>query len=277
MLTVARFIADRSFGLLSPASKKVEDSYLKHVVRHVGSVPLRSVTTPDVVRLQAALKAKFKPATVNNIVRSFKAVLNAAVDEGFLAGLPRWPKRLRTVELHLELTDSERDAFLAALPLIDARYPRVPARPILTVALETGLSRSDLLGLRKDAVDFDGRFIRVPRLKTGVMSTIPISPLCEKALRQAFRLSRNRHVFNVSLKHLLRSFERAKLEAGITRRLRFHDLRHSFGSNLARRGCPIQIISKAMGHADIAMTMRYSRVDEAAVQREVQAALELVR
>ena len=38
--------------------------------------------------------------------------------------------------------------------------------------------------------------------------------------------------------------------AGITRKVRFHDLRHTYGSSLASEGLSLAIISKVMGHAD---------------------------
>jgi integrase len=51
---------------------------------------------------------------------------------------------------------------------------------------------------------------------------------------------------------LWRSLERAGL-----RDVRWHDLRHSFASNLAAKGVPIPQIQKWLGHSTIAMTMRY--------------------
>ena len=39
--------------------------------------------------------------------------------------------------------------------------------------------------------------------------------------------------------------------------MRWHDLRHSFASNLAAKGVPIPQIQKWLGHSTMAMTMRY--------------------
>jgi integrase len=74
-----------------------------------------------------------------------------------------------------------------------------------------------------------------------------------------------------SLVVALRYFALAKKLAGITRRFRFHDLRHSFASRHAAAGTPLQIIQKMMGHASIKMTERYSRVDVNAVKAAVRA------
>jgi integrase len=49
---------------------------------------------------------------------------------------------------------------------------------------------------------------------------------------------------------------RAVSRAGITReqwRIACHDLRHTYGSQLAMRGGPLKVIQELMGHATIAM------------------------
>jgi integrase len=52
--------------------------------------------------------------------------------------------------------------------------------------------------------------------------------------------------------------------AGITRRFRFHDLRHSAASSLAA-SVPLQVIQRMLGHKSIRMTERYARINDAAV------------
>jgi site-specific recombinase XerD len=44
------------------------------------------------------------------------------------------------------------------------------------------------------------------------------------------------------------------------RKLRWHDLRHSFASNLTIGGTPIRQVQEWMGHSTIMMTMRYSHL-----------------
>ena len=54
----------------------------------------------------------------------------------------------------------------------------------------------------------------------------------------------------------VRSFKRYLEEAGIPSDVRFHDLRHTAGTHALRQGRPIHEVSKMLGHADPAMTLR---------------------
>jgi integrase len=65
----------------------------------------------------------------------------------------------------------------------------------------------------------------------------------------------------LSVTRIRRTFALAKQFAGITRRFRFHDLRHTYGSSLASDGLSLAIIGKVMGHMDEATTARYARPD----------------
>jgi integrase len=68
-----------------------------------------------------------------------------------------------------------------------------------------------------------------------------------------------------------RHFRIAKRLAGITRRFRIHDLRHTFGCDLATAGLPLRFIGKVMGHTDSATTDRYARPDQIVLERVREA------
>lgn len=148
------------------------------------------------------------------------------------------------------------------------------SREFFLVAIETGLRREDLRQLRWEDVDLAARWIRVSAKKTEKMVAIPITDACHAALLIARdRAPVRSWVFVTSKDKLLSKstiddyFALAKRLAGIKRRCRFHDLRHTFGSNAASNGIPIQFIQKAMGHSSIVMVQRYARPDDEAVQK----------
>ena len=56
---------------------------------------------------------------------------------------------------------------------------------------------------------------------------------------------------------LLKRFKAALRRAGV-RRVRFHDLRHTFGTRMAAAGVPMRTLQGWMGHRDFKTTLIYA-------------------
>jgi site-specific recombinase XerD len=69
----------------------------------------------------------------------------------------------------------------------------------------------------------------------------------------------NDRLFPMSHSTLSDAFKEA-LERGGIEDFRVHDLRHSFASHLLMAGSDLPTVSRLMGHANIAMTMRYTHL-----------------
>ena len=143
------------------------------------------------------------------------------------------------------------------------------------VAAYTGLRLGELLALRWRDVDFAGASLTISRAlsagvegppKSGRIRQVPLSDQAAAALE---RLSRRKHfteeaelVFCSVLGRQLdgsalrRRFKRARDSAGL-RPLRWHDLRHTFGSVLVAAGIDLASVKDAMGHSRITTTERY--------------------
>lgn len=147
---------------------------------------------------------------------------------------------------------------------------------LVRVAAYAGLRRGELVTLRWGDVDFAGRKIIVRRSLSGdteLRSTKSRRarevPLPDQAAAALDRLSRRAefvgsddYVFGNRLGRRLdpsalrRRFERARDAAGLEP-LRFHDLRHSYGSLLVAGGIDLASVKAAMGHSRITTTERY--------------------
>src|SRR5579884_2121152 len=158
---------------------------------------------------------------------------------------------------------------------------------LVRVAAFAGLRRGELVALRWRDVDFVGRKIIVRRALSGateVKSTksrrVREVPLPDQAAAALDRLSRrgeftgpDDYVFSNRLGRRLdpsalrRRFERARDAAGLEP-LRFHDLRHTYGSLLVAGGIDLASVKAAMGHSHLSTTERYLHARPAGEQAD---------
>jgi len=63
--------------------------------------------------------------------------------------------------------------------------------------------------------------------------------------------------------------QRAAKQAGV-KRIRFHDLRHTYSTLLRDRGVPLELIMQLMRHADMRETLLYAKPSNHAAQEAVK-------
>jgi integrase len=154
------------------------------------------------------------------------------------------------------------------------------SKDLFIVDLDSGLREGDITQLKVRDVSFADDWLRLVQEKTAREVVIPMSSACRTAIERALagrEIGPDDFVFVTvagrpySDSTLGRYFAIAKRVAGITRRVRFHDLRHTFGSDLANAELPLPFIGKVMGHANPATTARYARPDSRVLNRVRQA------
>jgi integrase len=145
---------------------------------------------------------------------------------------------------------------------------------IFLTAAFTGLRMGELLALRWRDVDFPGSAIRVRASyylgqlttpKSGKVRAVPMAPDVATALaqlgRRSYWVGDDDLVFVGEVggyldgSALRRRYKEALGRASL-RPLRFHDLRHTFGTRMITKA-DIRRVQEWMGHADITTTMRY--------------------
>lgn len=145
---------------------------------------------------------------------------------------------------------------------------------IVTFALNTGLRLTNIASLKWAQVDFVNRVITIPaeEHKNKKAHTLPMNSTVFSLL-QAVKTERdNRNVVslasavNVFLSGMGEPYTSAGISDNFRRALEragiedatFHDLRHTFCTELAARGGTPQDIMFAAGHSDLRSTMRYT-------------------
>ncbi len=286
--------------------KRGEGKTLGHVMAALGDRPATKITTREIDELLATISATgASAATVNKYRSAVSAVFSHGCKPSTFA-LPANPvvgadKRREPAQAPLVFYAPEEVEAIARA-LADGRH-RDPAFPavndgervarqaedqqdaeMVRVAAYAGLRQGELLALRWRDVDFAGSALTIARaMSAGVESSTKSGrvrrvPLADQAAAALDQMSRREHftspddlvfcnVFGGPLdgSALRRRFKRAQVAVG-ARPLRFHDLRHTFGSLLAARGVDVVTIQKAMGHSALSTTSRYLHARPASEQ-----------
>jgi integrase len=136
-------------------------------------------------------------------------------------------------------------------------------RPILLVALHTGVRRGELFALLWPDVDFRLGMVRVLHSKNGERREIPMSETLRTTLQALPRHLASDYVFpgktGQGVVDIRKRFHRALQEAGIAGFV-FHDLRHTFASYLVMAGVDLMTVKEFLGHKDLKMTLRYAHL-----------------
>ena len=142
-------------------------------------------------------------------------------------------------------------------------------RPMIVLAVHTGLRRGNLLSLRWDHIDFVTSRIRLTD-STKNRSTLAI-PLNDTAIETLNALKKksddSQYVFphfegqlaGEAIRDIQNGWKTALTHAGITN-FRWHDLRHCFASWLLMKGVDLAVVQKVLGHRNIRMTLRYAHL-----------------
>jgi integrase len=207
-------------------------------------------------------------ATVNRELSTLRHMLNKAVEWGMLEVNPfnKGSKLMLKENNHRLrfLADDEVEALLKACS------PHL--RPIVEVALLTGMRRGELLGLKWEQIR--NGFIYLTETKSGKARQIPINDRLAEVLKEVRREKqlKSPYVFCDSqgrrFYEVKRSFASACRRAGLEN-FRFHDLRHTFASHLVMKGVGLKAVQELLGHADIKMTLRYSHLSQAHLKEAV--------
>jgi integrase len=197
---------------------------------------------------------KVKPATINRELACLKHMFSLAfkwkmADENPVKEVQLFQEQ--QIEMRI-LTRDEIDR------LVSNASPRL--RPILLVALNTGMRKGEILNFRWHDVDLDNQFFFLKQTKSNKPRKIPMSGFVSDVLRSIKRTGE--FVFvnpktGKRISDLQTPFKAACRKAGISD-LRFHDLRHTAATYMVMGGIDLVTVKEILGHATIQMTMRYA-------------------
>ncbi len=279
----------QQLGRLKPSTFCSYQSNLdSHIEPFFGARQLAEVTLASVqqfikVLLDKGLSAK----TIGNVIVILKEMFKHAVQWGYLDANPvQYVERPRGEDKEMDVLTPEE-----VRQLLDAQDE--PLRTLLLMAILTGMRQGELFGLLWEDIDFARHQVHVRRsLWHGTLGTpksrrsrraIDMPPTLERALQQLSTTRRSEFVFcsergtpldadNFRHREFPEALRRAQL-----RRIRFHDLRHTYTSLLIAHGAHPKYIQAQLGHASIQTTLdRYGHLMPQLHQAEAQKLDQLV-
>jgi len=229
----------------------------------LGGHRLRQISLADLDLFISKRRSEVGSSTLRKDIAALGTIFKKAVEWGVIEASPavglRKPKEERPRTRYL--TVREWGSLEGTLP------PWL--KPMVTLALATGMRLKEVSKLRWDDVDRGPDVIHVPMdTKTGTRP-IPINRMAQKALAGQVRHLRNPYVFVDSQgEHFDSDLRRNRISRCTTQAMRaagisnasFHTLRHTAASLMVQGGVPLYEVQKILGHSTPLMTERYAHL-----------------
>ena len=232
------------------------------------------VTTPMVQKALNKINQDHADSYTNQILRTFRRMMESAVQQGLLASNPAGPQ-IRPFK-ERDSTRKEpftQEEFSTLLAFTRDAYDHDEWEGLILIGGHSGLRLGDILGLtHKNA--HKGSLV-VKSSKTGETVTIPITPPVHRWIGEKtgplFPLLSSKSIQTIS-GTFTRIMDRAGIErevetpGGDVGRRSFHSLRHSFASWLANADVHSDVRKKLTGHKADGIHAKYTHHDEALIR-----------
>lgn len=192
------------------------------------------------------------PSSVNRELNLISAIFSQCVDWEYLESNPiKGLKRPKSPK-HRDrrISDSEIKKITKHLGTNPKTSSGQTSLAFL-LALETGMRRGEILGLKWKTISLDKRFLKIVDSKNSDSREVPLSSRAIELLREL----EGDQVFTVTPETLSTLFRRACNDLEIEG-LTFHDSRHEAVSRLARK-LDVLSLAKMIGHRDVKNLMIY--------------------
>jgi integrase len=225
-----------------------DEHTVKKLLPVFGSFTLADITTDMISDYRDERIRTVKPATVYQELSLMRRMWNVARKEW------KWTKANPVGN------KNARDRWLTIneeKTLLDKATNPVWLKPLLTMALHTGMRRGEILTLLWKDVDFFRRLLTVQRSKNGEKRSIPMSHTLLITLKEMKVRDISGKVFPLAVRSLREAFDKT-LEKADIKDFHFHDLRHTFATRLVQSGIDLYRVKELLGHKTISMTTRYA-------------------
>jgi len=252
----------------------------RHLGPYFGSMQIGKLAPSDIAAYIAAKRrAGLAIKTITNHLNLAHGVFAFALRRGWVVRNPvAMTDRPPTPPTDPDIRFLDREELEALLRAAADDLLGPTDRVLWLTAATTGLRQGELAGLRWRDVDWTARLVRVRRSYSRGQWTTPKSRRASRAVPMADRVAAEleRHFGRSAYTHdddlvfchpetgrlYDASKSRVRFKAALKRAglraLRFHDLRHTYGTLMAAAGTPLRTLQGWLGHRDYKTTEIYA-------------------
>lgn len=251
---------------------------LRQILTEFDGLLVCEIRKKSVINYRNQLADTISNVTANRNLFVLKQITKFAVNQGFIFDDPARDVQYLSEKAHERnkyLLPQRLDSLVTASQQTRAKF-YMPA--LIYLGAEHGAARQEALSLEWPHLDFEYKgigFIRLFRTKNGKERTDYLMPRTKQALldwkahlefmrhRKKIHPVESRFVFCRLNGEPIKRFDSAWRQickiAGLTN-FHYHDLRHTYCSNLLLSGANIKDVKEMIGHSDISMTDRYAHL-----------------
>jgi len=218
---------------------------------------LHEITPGDIEDYRTERIKEVSKSTVNRVLNCLSSLYNRAIEWGKATDNPMTkikPYKISGRRLRF-LEQEEIDKLLS--------HCCAHLKPIVIVALHTGMRKGEILGLKWHDIDIKRNIIHLYDTKNGENREVPMNETVQKTIIGVLKNPESQYIFcnkdGKPYRDIKKSFFTALKNTGIIN-FRFHDLRHTFASQLVMAGVDLNTVRELLGHKSIDMTLRYSHL-----------------
>jgi integrase len=214
---------------------------------------------------------KMKQNTATKHLKFLQKVMNIAVMNGYIPYSILGMYKVSREPVHMVYLNEDE-----LQRIIDFESPLehlMRTKDMFLFGCFTGLSYIDIKTLTNEHFETDNegrRWIKKCRVKTGVLSRIPLLPIAQSILD---KYSGGRVL--LPLQHsadVNRNLKDIAVLCGIDKRVCFHTSRHTFATTVTlANDVPLEVVSQMMGHTNTRMTCHYAKVMDKSIGRQMDS------
>jgi len=244
-----------------------DEHNMKSLNKFFGGKYLDKITNQDVELFK--LSGSASPIATNRRMALLRALFNRAISHKKITENP--VKNIKFYDENKRLRYLNEDETELLLKTCSDERLKI----VLIIALYTGLRKTELFSLKWEDVDFVHGVIRVLRGKNGETRFAPMNSLVRETLENFPRHPKNPYIFYMGdeerQKDIRKEFDKLLKECKI-KDFHFHDLRHTFASQLVMKGIDLYTVAQLLGHKSLEMTTRYSHLSPEYLRKAVERA-----